>query len=48
MHGALNSEKLIQAAIEKGQLPSTVWSLEREPVITPHSIQKPKAKSATH
>jgi hypothetical protein len=45
-HGAIKPEKLIQAAIEKGRLPSTVWSLEAEPVITPNSIQTAKALTA--
>jgi hypothetical protein len=47
-HGAIKPEKLIQAAIEKGRLPSTVWSLEGEAMITPLSVQTPKTKSATH
>jgi hypothetical protein len=45
-HGTVKPEKLIQAAIEKGRLPSTVWSSEVEPVITPRSIQTLEAQTA--
>jgi hypothetical protein len=38
---AINTEKLMQAAIDQGRLASTVWSLDGEPVITPHPIQTP-------
>jgi len=38
---SINTEKLMQAAMDQGRLPSTVWSLDGEPVITPHPIQTP-------
>ncbi len=37
----IDVEKLMQAAIDQGRLPSTAWSLEGAPVITPHSLQTP-------
>jgi hypothetical protein len=39
--GTINKEKLMQAAIDQGRLLSTVWSLDGEPVITPHPVQTP-------
>jgi hypothetical protein len=42
----INVEKLMQTAIEQGRLPSTVWSLEAEPVITLHPLQTPPDYSA--
>jgi hypothetical protein len=38
---SINTENLMQAAVDQGRLPSTVWSLDGEPVITPHPIQTP-------
>jgi len=35
----INTEKLVQAAMDQGRLSSTVWSLDGEPVIAPHPIQ---------
>lgn len=39
---AIDSEKLIAAAIELGRHPATDWSAEREAVIVPHPIQRPR------
>jgi hypothetical protein len=36
---ALNVDKLAKAAIDRGQLPSTIWKLDCEPVITLHPVQ---------
>jgi len=36
---SINTEKLGQAAIDQGRLPSTAWSLDGEPVITPHPVE---------
>jgi hypothetical protein len=44
--GAIDTQKLMQAAIDQGRLPSTVWSVDGEPVITPHPVQTPPDSSA--
>jgi hypothetical protein len=40
--GTIDAEKLVRAAVELGNLPATVWTLEGEAVITPHPIQTPQ------
>ena len=37
--GHIDSDKLIQAAIEQGKLPGTNWKPDDEPVITPYPWQ---------
>lgn len=39
--GTIDPEKLMQAAVQLGHQPSTVWAPEGEPEITPHPIQTP-------
>ena len=39
--GTVDAEKLMQAAVRLGHQPSTVWTPEGEPEITPHPIQTP-------
>lgn len=38
---AINTEKLVAAAIELGGLPSTHWSVEGDVAITLHPLQTP-------
>jgi len=38
--GAINAEKLMQAAADLGRQPFTAWTLE-EATMTPHPIQAP-------
>jgi len=37
---AINTERLMQAAIDQGRLPSTAWRLDGEVVITPHPVKQ--------
>jgi hypothetical protein len=39
--GTIDAQKLMQMAVDLGRLPSTIWTLEGEAVITPHPIQTP-------
>lgn len=39
--GTIDAEKLMQDAVRLGHHPSTVWTVEGQPEITPHPIQAP-------
>jgi hypothetical protein len=41
----INTERLMQAAIEQGHLPSTAWKLDGEAVATLHPVQTPPDSS---
>jgi hypothetical protein len=42
----INAERLMQAAIDQGHLPSTVWKLDEEAVVTLHPVQTPPGSKA--
>jgi hypothetical protein len=42
----INTERLMQAAIDQGHLASTAWKLDGEAVVTLHPVQTPPDSSA--
>jgi organic radical activating enzyme len=37
----INVERLAQAALDQGRLPSTIWKSGGEPLMMPHPLQTP-------
>ena len=40
----LDSDKILEAALQLGKLEATEWEMEEEPEIQPHPIQTPPGK----